>query len=69
MKNKLFMLLMIVFVILTTAGCGNSGEEEDLIHPIVIETIGESEQENDNKHTDNAGEVSLIHISEPTRPY
>lgn len=29
MKNKLFMLLMIVFVIVTAAGCGK--DEEDLI--------------------------------------
>lgn len=56
MKNKLFILSMIAFVILIAAGCGNGGEEEELIQPIVVETIEESEQENDNKHSDNAGE-------------
>ncbi len=56
MKNKLFMLLISVFMILTAAGCGKDGEEEDFIQPIVVETIEESEQENDTNHTDNAGE-------------
>lgn len=51
MKNKLFMLLMIVFVIVTAAGCGK--DEEDPVHSIEVERIEESDLENDAGSADN----------------
>ncbi|MCM1124966.1 MAG: hypothetical protein NC429_00705 [Lachnospiraceae bacterium] len=49
MKNK-YLILLLGILVIGTSGCGKSGEKEDLIPPIVVEEIEESD------YDDNAGE-------------